>query len=232
MVDVVFLIPARSGSKGIVDKNLQKVGGKTLLERAIEFGLEYKDKAAEVFCSTDSVEYLDVAVNCGASSLGLRPSRLGSDSAQSVDVIEHFLQDLRLKRGLAPKVLVLLQPTSPIRDQDLLKRCIEGCFTGRANVATVFKIEEPHPFKMFISEAGGTELEIKPLMRADGWCAPRQQLPSCYALSGAIYCYWLGHKPEGERDLLPAVGIVQDYFVNIDTPVDLEMARRMFKSAK
>ncbi len=110
---VLAIIPARGGSKGIKDKNIYPLCGKPLIAYSIE-AAKRSVFVDEVLVSTDSAIIADVAKKYGASVPFLRPTELASDTAKSIDAIVHAIETLR-KEGKVFDILILLQPTSPLR---------------------------------------------------------------------------------------------------------------------
>jgi CMP-N-acetylneuraminic acid synthetase len=107
------LIPARSGSKGVPGKNLRRIGGETLLARAIGVarGSGLFDR---IFVSTDSPDYAAEAARAGIDTPWLRPAELAADTALVADAIRHTLETFA-SRGEVFDTLALLEPTSPLR---------------------------------------------------------------------------------------------------------------------
>lgn len=110
---VVALIPARSGSKGIPNKNIKTIGGKPLIAHSIEFALKIK-KIDRVIVSTDSKKIAQVAKKYGAEVPFIRPKSLASDSARMYDTVNHLIQFLNQRKDYFD-FIALLQPTSPFR---------------------------------------------------------------------------------------------------------------------
>ena len=135
------IIPARSGSKGLRDKNILKIKGKTLIEWAVEGALnsQYIDK---VVVSTDSESYAKIAKNCNAEIPFLRPSSISSDSSTAVDVIRHALSFYSTQNEQFENI-IYLQPTSPLRTSQDLDRCLE-LLENYDDVVSVTKV--PHNF--------------------------------------------------------------------------------------
>ena len=94
--NILALVPARSGSKGIPHKNISKIKGKTLLELAINVGLNCK-LVNEVYVSTDSEEYQEISIRAGAKCPDLRKSSLSGDKAKTVDVAIDLIENLEEK---------------------------------------------------------------------------------------------------------------------------------------
>ena len=115
---VLAIIPARSGSKGIINKNLKNFCGTPLIGHTINQAKSSKfiDK---IFVSTDSEDIKKVAISFGAEVPFLRPRELATDSASSVDVILHAIDKLNYN------IFILLQPTSPLRLGTDIDNCLK-----------------------------------------------------------------------------------------------------------
>ena len=110
--EIVALIPARGGSKGIPDKNLILLAGKPLVAHTILDALESK-LITRVYVSTDSVEIARISIKYGAEVV-LRPKKISGDKASSEAALVHALAEIE-KSGISPDLVVFLQCTSPIR---------------------------------------------------------------------------------------------------------------------
>lgn len=225
MVKNIFFIPARSGSKGVIDKNIQLVGAKSLIQWAVEFAennqaLEGIENAG-IYLSTDSQAYIDLVANTSCEHLGLRAQSLSGDKVLTRDVIKDFLKSYEAKHQNMPDVLTLLQPTSPLRTTELLKECLHQTITNKCTATSIQRFAEPHPYKLL---SKGDNNRIKPFMKDANLGQPRQSLPDVYCLTGAIYCYWT-ESFFSDDYVQPMIGVEQDKFVNIDTHDDLEYAR-------
>lgn len=123
--DKTFLaiIPARRGSKGLTEKNIKLLCGKPLIAWSIKSGLacQYID---EVMVSTDCPKTRDIAMKYGANVPFLRPDYLATDTATSVDVVKHVVDFYKNELGKFFDYIVLLEPTSPLREQDDLDNMI------------------------------------------------------------------------------------------------------------
>ena len=117
MMNILGIIPARGGSKGIHRKNLVDLCGKPLIAWSIEFGAELlkRNLVSRCIVSTDDMEIAQVARNLGADVPFLRPGSAATDSAKAIDYVRHALDTLS-GEGHSFDAVVLLQPTSPIRD--------------------------------------------------------------------------------------------------------------------
>jgi CMP-N,N'-diacetyllegionaminic acid synthase len=214
-VDVLALIPARGGSKGIPRKNLVPLGGRPLLAWTVDAALGSRVVTRTVV-STEDEEIAAAARGLGAEVLA-RPPELAADDTPMQPVIAHALEELP-----APKVLVLLQPTSPLRRAEHVDEAVELLLvTGADSVVSV--VEVPHRYRPGSLMA----LDGERLVRlADDHAGTRQEKPLVYARNGPAV---LALRPDrigtdlyggdcrpyvmGERDSL-----------DVDEPFDLELA--------
>ncbi|MBM3712391.1 MAG: acylneuraminate cytidylyltransferase family protein [Actinobacteria bacterium] len=174
------IIPVRGGSKGIPKKNLIRLGGLTLLERAITLGqsCKYVDR---VLVSTDDPEMFVISKRYNAAIPALRPSYLATDTAKTVDVVLDVVEKAKIKNSY----ILLLQVTSPLRTlEDLysfIKRFEDNLHICDA-IVSLTEFDNPHPNKIqkkkngFVKSYIGVESMV-----------PRQELPKVYKLNGAFY---------------------------------------------
>jgi len=179
------LIPARGGSKGLPRKNVLEVGGKPLIAWTIEAGLAsgYVDA---VVVTTDDPEIAEVARAYGAEVPFLRPAELANDSASSIDVVIHAADALQAA-GERYDALVLLEPTSPLREASDIDACIELLYSREdaEAVVTVAPLECTHPDFVAIIDTNG-------FIRSRGGGAEfrhtrRQDLEPLYYFEGTVY---------------------------------------------
>lgn len=181
---VLALVPARAGSKGLLGKNIRRMCGKPLVGWSIEqgWGSRYVDK---VLVSTDSEEIASVAREFGASVPFLRPQELASDTACSIDVIFHAIDFLE-RQGERYDYLVLLEPTSPLREVSDIDGAIELCAQGPKNssVVGVAMVDNAHPSFLFSLKNG----RLQPMKGKQPTGLRRQDLKQdYYYLEGSIY---------------------------------------------
>ena len=152
-MNVLGLITARGGSKGIPGKNITPCGGKPLLAWTCEAATGSQAITRTVI-STDSRAIAGVAIAYGVEAPFLRPAALSDDTARSIDVAQHALGWAR-DAGIAVDLLVLLQPTSPLRTARHIDEAVAKWSPGDDSVVSV--IEVPHRFKPWsvLVEAGG-----------------------------------------------------------------------------
>lgn len=145
---IFALIPARSGSKRVPDKNIRRLGGHPLMAYAIRSALE-SGIFASVIVSTDSQAYADIARHYGASVPFLRPPEFAGDTSPDIKWIRHLLGSLK-DGGKAPDCFAILRPTSPFRQADTIRRAWEQ-FKHTAGVDSIRAVEAcgQHPGKMW-----------------------------------------------------------------------------------
>ena len=225
-LNVLAIVPARCGSKGFPNKNIVKLQGETLLGLAVKVGVNCEAVDA-TYVSTDCVSYNDIAVKAGAISLGLRPDYLAADKAKTVDVAIDLIQKLENIYDY----LVLLQPTSPVREPKDITNMIALLDKSKADACvSVVRLEEPHPYKLkSISDDG----YIKSFIDDTSSEVPRQELPKAYALNGSIYVVKIQTLLK-ERTFLPykTVPYYMESCVNIDSEEDFIFLNAMIDAGK
>ncbi|RYL95806.1 acylneuraminate cytidylyltransferase family protein [Sporolactobacillus sp. THM7-4] len=122
-MDYLTIIPARAGSKGIPNKNIRLINGKPLLAWSIESSL-HCNKIKHTIVSTDSNKIAQISRDYGAEVPELRPSGLAQDETPTEPVLIHVLERLEIQENYRPDAVILLQPTSPFRKPDSLKKAI------------------------------------------------------------------------------------------------------------
>lgn len=149
MDDVLFLITARSGSKGVPNKNIKQLGGKPLLAYRIQTALKLTDKK-NIWLSTDSEEYAQIGMEYGVTVPFIRPKYLAEDKASSIDVVLHAMHYAESK-GCEYSKIALLEPTSPFVYSDYIKEAIlQLDAKPKANAIVATKKTEVNTF--FIQE--------------------------------------------------------------------------------
>lgn len=176
------IIPARSGSKGLPDKNIIDLNGKPLMYYTIKAAIE-SGCFNEIMVSTDSEEYASVARDCGANVPFLRSIVNSSDCAGSWDAVREVLSEYK-KMGICFDYVTLLQPTSPLRTSD----DIIGVFNFLKkeyinNVVSVSEVSHPIQWCFKLDETNS----MKELAESPYNYMRRQDLEKHYLENGAIY---------------------------------------------
>ncbi len=186
--EILALVPARGGSKGIPRKNIRTFAGHPLIAYSIAAGLQSKT-VTRVIVTTDDEEIAEVARSCGAETPFVRPAELAQDRTTDLPVFQHALRWLTEHEDYHPQAVVHLRPTTPIRPPDLVDRSV-ALLLAHPEADSVRGITPAHqnPFKMWMME--GEDNPIHPLVTAPGieesYNSPRQILPIAYAHTGLI----------------------------------------------
>ncbi len=151
--EVLAIIPARGGSKGIPGKNIADLGGKPLVAHSILSALRCP-LVTRVVVSTDSGEIAEVARQWGAEAPFLRPDDLSHDTACVGDAVAHVLEVLRLTQGYAPEACITLYPTHPFRTSRLMDHLTSMLLAGYRHVRTVRRMRRT-AFGHFVGAPGG-----------------------------------------------------------------------------
>jgi CMP-N-acetylneuraminic acid synthetase len=245
---IFALIPARAGSKGIKDKNLQKIGRDSLIQIAVRQSI-YAKKLSGVIVSSDSNEIIREAMsisegwhNLSAFKLDkftplpndtklyhIREKALGTDDSLIGATIAEVARHLK-RIGLSDFGILLLQPTSPFRSSDEIDNFIVDHST-KENVfpaMSVTRVTDAHPARMYKEVEGVLEhLDIYAEMEF----APRQQLPPLYLRDGAFYLMSEDMALKGIPVNRNSRFTIRTFprTLNIDNQYDLEFARALFE---
>jgi len=186
--EILALIPARGGSKGIPRKNIRPFAGYPLIAYSIAAGLQ-AETVTRVIVSTDDEEIAAVARSFGAETPFLRPAELAQDMIPDLPVFEHALRWLAENEGYRPDVIVQLRPTSPIRPKDCVDNAVRLLLAHRdadCVRGVVLAGQDPHKMWRIEPENG----RMIPLLTVSGiaepFNAPRQNLPPVYWQTGHI----------------------------------------------
>lgn len=217
---VLAIIPARSGSKGIKDKNIKKICGYPMLAYSIVVAL-LSDEVDDVIVSTDSVKYANIAKRYGAQVPFLRPQELAQDQSLDIDYLYHALSEIAVCEDV-PEYIVLLRPTTPMRRPEDVSGAIRLLKKHPESSAVVSVSEHTEcPFKwMVIGDEGFLESPFRN-MKPDDVNLPRQNFPIML-------------EPDGYVDVLRSKIILEkrevygDRAIKIDSPhgvVDIDTMR-------
>lgn len=228
-LNILTIIPARGGSKGIPGKNIIDVKGKPLIAYSIIPSLELlKDGwVSKVIVSTDSQEIADVARSFGAEVPFLRPDEISGDKAKSVEFIQHALKFF-LDQGINFDAVLLLQPTSPLRTAEDLKKAIQ-LYQESQNDSLISAYEEEYINDLVIYKLDSDGKTSIPVSSLHNKGVRRQDHGSTYVRNGCIYItstdlirkgFVIGEKP-----LMYVMD--KNRSVNVDTYEDLELLRKM-----
>jgi N-acylneuraminate cytidylyltransferase len=225
MTDILALIPARGGSKGIPRKNIKSFAGYPLIAWSIA-AAKQSALVTRVIVSTDDEEIAAVAREWGAETPFLRPDELAQDKTTDLPVFEHALKWLEDVEGYHPDIVVQLRPTSPFRPQGMVDAALR-ILLEHADADSVRGVVPAgqNPFKMWRFNGEGNPLEQ--LLKVKGipepYNAPRQILPPVYWQTGhidVIRTTTIINKKSLTGDVIYPLVIDPKYTVDIDTPAD------------
>lgn len=176
---ILAIIPARSGSKGLPDKNIKKLDSKPLIHYTINAALESKifDR---VIVSTDCEKYAQIAKQCRAEVPFLRSAENSSDKASTISVIKEVLNQLDEKYD----IVAILQPTSPLRTSEDIKNAVSLFFEKDANaVVSVNQLYHPMSWINILPD----DLSMDGFIKEEYLNKTRQEIQPSYIINGAIY---------------------------------------------
>lgn len=186
MTEILALIPARGGSKGIYRKNLLSIAGKPLVAYSIEHALKCQ-LVTRTIVSTDDEEIGQVASELGAEVPFKRPAEHATDLATDFQVFKHALEWLRANEGYEPELVIHLRPTDPVRKSERIDAAIELMLQHpEADSLRSVSVASHTPYKMWRMEHGYLRplLELEDIPEAHSM--PRQSLPTTYAHVGYV----------------------------------------------
>lgn len=186
----VALIPARAGSRRVVDKNVRLLAGHPLLAYTIAAARQ-SGVFADVILSTDSEHYAEIGRQYGAEAPFLRPAEMAGELSPDIEWVADTLERLQAQ-GRSYDCFSILRPTSPFRQAETIRRAW-GQFLGAEGVDSLRAVEKckQHPGKMWVIR-GGTLLPLLPFGPvAQPWhSTPYQALPEIYVQNASLEIAW------------------------------------------
>jgi CMP-N,N'-diacetyllegionaminic acid synthase len=225
---VLAIVIARGGSKGIKLKNLRKINNQTLIWHVgkIIKKIKYLDKA---IISTDHYRIANEALKAGIKAPFIRPKKIAGDNIRDVDVLKHALSKIEKLDKKKYDIILMLQPTSPIRTTSQIIDCLKILIKNSADsVWTVSKTDTKfHPDKQLLIKSK----KLNFFSKRGNKIKARQELSETYYKNGVCYavtrkCLLEKNSIKGDK-CLPL--IINKKTVNIDTLEDLRLARSYLK---
>ena len=217
---MIAIIPARKGSKGVVNKNTKLFLGKPLIAHTIEAAQKSK-YISEILVTTDCLEVQKICTQYGLNIPFLRPDCLSQDNSLARDVYIHALNFLENRDGLLPKEFIVLQPTSPLRNCKHIDEAIEK-FTLDQNQALVSVKEAKIPMAWYKKIDRNTGL-LKNAVNTKLKLLNRQDYDIDYIPNGAIYIFdskcYLKETDYYELNITPYI-MPEAHSIDIDTVED------------
>jgi CMP-N-acetylneuraminic acid synthetase len=228
-LNILGVIPARGGSKSVPRKNIALLHGKPLIAYTIQ-AAQASQRLTHFLVSSEDPEILAVARQFGAPTPFVRPAELATDEAPTLPVVQHAVRFMEQQEGLTFAVIVLLQPTTPLRRPEDIDAAVDKLSATRADsVISVCDVGAYHPARMRqIVDDRLVDLptrEPKEMLR-------RQDLPPVYIRNGAIYAV----RREVVMEQNSMVGEIsrpyimpEEQSVNVDSKLDLLLAEILLR---
>jgi N-acylneuraminate cytidylyltransferase len=227
-MEVLAVIPARGGSKGIPRKNLALVAGVPLIAHSIRHALAAKS-VSRVIVSTEDEEIAAVATSFGAQVPFRRPSALAEDHVLDQPVFAHALEALRAAEGYVPDLVVHLRPTTPYRRVEWIDQAVAR-LEAAPQADSLRSVSHPsqHPYRMFRLDGDGFLSPLMPGEHPTPYLLRRQDLPPVYYYNCVLdvtrpATIFAKGSMTGDR-ILPMM-LPADEIIDVDSPRDLEVAR-------
>lgn len=226
-MNILYLIPARGGSKGIPHKNSKDLNGKPLILYSLEVARSLTGDD-DICVSTDDPQIISLLKSANYQVPFIRPAELATDTSSSYDVILHALYFYE-NQGKIYDAVVLLQPTSPLRTELHVKEAL-NLFDMHID-AVVSVCESPHnPYYNLYEESNDHYLSIS---KGNGTCKRRQDAPKVWLFNGAIYVFNVESLKKGYFDSFTRIKkyvMPSQFLIDLDTPLDWQILENMIRS--
>lgn len=229
---VLGVVTARGGSKGIPGKNIKPLAGKPLIVYTVEAAKE-SGVFDRLILSTDDEKIAAVSREYGCEVPFMRPAELARDDTPHLPVVQHAVRWLEENEDYRPDYVMILQPTSPLRQPRHIREAVQLLGkTGADSVVSVSAVpghHNPH-WQLVVGHEG--YLKIFTGESLDQIVRRRQDLPLTYTRNGAIYLFRAGllfkpQTPSFYGNQVAAYVMDDRYSVNIDSPADWEKAEEL-----
>ncbi len=232
MKNILGVITARGGSKGIPGKNIKLLGGKPLIAYTIESAKKSK-LITHLIVSTDDEKIADVCRQYGADVPFIRPKELAQDTTPHLPVMQHAIKFMEEKLGIVFDYAVILQPTSPFRTPEDIDGTIQKLIDTEADsaVSLVEFDKSMHPMKA--KKLEGDKVLSYCLEEVEG--IRRQDIPIAYRRSGAVYAMKRDLLLKDNRlygDFVVGYIVPKERSIDIDEPIDWIRAEYMLENLK
>lgn len=229
-MNILAIIPARGGSKGIPLKNIQKLGKYPLIYYTIKSAKQ--SKVNRIIVSTDNEEISKISIKYGAEIPFLRPKNISQSNSSTTAVIEHVVKSLK-KLGYYPDIIVLLQPTSPFRSANMINHSIEILIHSNATSVISVMHAKKHPFQAFTQKNGFLKHFNK---NHEKKFYQRQLLPEMLFETGSVYTFWTKTLEDFDSiygpKIKPMILDTDEFNIDIDSEFDLFVAEMILKNWK
>jgi len=221
---ILAIIPARGGSKGIPRKNICMLAGKPLIAWTIEEAKKSK-YIDRLILSSEDAEIIKVAKEWECEVPFIRPAELAKDDTTGIEPVLHAVNTLKEKYDY----VVLLQPTSPLRQVEDIEGCIERCIIPEAPACVTVSEPNASPYWMYKL---GEYNRLLPLIELNVVFSRRQELPKVYIINGAVYVAhinWLKNQRTFITSETIAYEMSKEHSIDIDDNIDLTICESLMK---
>jgi CMP-N,N'-diacetyllegionaminic acid synthase len=221
--DTLCIVPARSGSKGIKNKNIIQIKNKPLFVHSLDFAKKLNFVKKTIF-TTDSKEYLNIAKKYGHNFYNLRPKKLATDIVETSDVIKYEVANLNKNDLKGVKFILVLQPTCPFRKISDFNEAYKKLRTNYDSVLTIRRATE-QPERMMKKGKNGRIYNLNSKVNFK----PRQNLQQLYIRAGSMYFFKIDKLKSKSFNIgkkIYGIEVKGKYKVNIDDIEDLNIARK------
>jgi CMP-N,N'-diacetyllegionaminic acid synthase len=227
----IAFIPARSGSKGVPDKNIYPIWGKPLIWWAAQCALK-SGIFDRIVLSTDSEKYAEIAIDAGCEIPGLRKRELSSDTSKIADTLLEFIQTENLNN--ASDSLCILEPTCPLRNPDMLRKGY-AYFEKKTNLHSLVSVTavpvKYHPLKqLYIQDDNMVRFADERSIHV----ANRQELDPSYIRNGAFYFIRCASFMQTPKIVTQAssIFVLEEPLINIDAFEDIEQLEMRYGNSQ
>lgn len=226
---ILYVIPARGGSKGIPGKNIKPLAGKPLINYTVDVARQLAEDK-DICVTTDDAEIINAVERIGLKVPFVRPAELATDKSGTYEVLLHAI-DFYKKQGINYDTLVLLQPTSPFRTVEDVKACL-NLYTQDIDMVVSVKPATTNPYyNAFETDEDG----FLHISKGNGNYTRRQDAPKVWEYNGAVYVInveSLLKMPLGKFPRRRMCEMSLEHSIDLDTPTDWLIAETMISSKK
>jgi N,N'-diacetyl-8-epilegionaminate cytidylyltransferase len=224
----LILICARKGSKGIINKNLKKVGKLPLFVHSIRIAKKLK-KNYEIYISSDNEKIIKISKRYNINSI-FRSSKLSQDNTSEILVWKNSLEEFKKKFSYLPKKILILPPTSPLRNIVDINKCIKKYKSKKFNLVISGYVSNNNPYFNMVKKTGDFVKIIsnKGVFR-------RQDAPKVYNISTACYIINTNYLMKVKNIFKSKVGLVEipkERSIDIDDELDLFIANKIYEKKR
>lgn len=233
-MNIIAVIPARSGSKKIINKNIRKINGIPLFAYSI-LQARQSNLINRVIVNTDSIQYKNIALKYRAEVPFMRPKSIAGDFSTDFELFDHLLKWLSKNENYTPNICVHLRPTYPYRKVEDIDRMIELLIDKKVDSIRSVSRSSENPYKMWTMKDNQL---LSPVVKevsgiTDPYNSPRQALPVTYIQNASIDVFWRNtiiEKRSMTGDTIMGYEMKHNY--DIDDVYELKVLRKLMKNEK